>query len=326
MSSSPALSVIVPVRNRRELLAELLDALDAQTYKDFELVVVDDASTDGSGDEAARRVVAGRPVVLVRGEGKGAVAARTMGIGAASGWVLGFTDSDCRPHEKWAEAAMAASVGGVDVVHGRTLPARPMGPLERSIWSGEEGLFPTCNMFYRRTTFESVGGFDVAAEDRWGFRIEARARGLGFCEDTLLGWKAVRAGARVEYVPEAHVDHHVFPPDLRESLSRAWMMAAFPAVVRELPELRDTLVRNHIRWGPRDRLPLYATIAGAAARRPWLAAAGVAWWAGTRLNELRQQPASWSERLRALPQEMLLDAVTGAALLVGSARSGTLLI
>jgi glycosyltransferase involved in cell wall biosynthesis len=319
-------SVVVPVRNRRALLAELLDALEAQTYRDFEVVVVDDGSTDGSGEEAAGRRIADRDVIVLAGEGEGAVAARVVGVRAASGAVLAFTDSDCRPHPKWLESAMAAIDAGADVVNGRTLPARPMAPLERSIWSGEEGLFPTCNMFYRRTTFDAVGGFDAAAGDRWGFRFERRARGLGFCEDTLLGWRAHRAGARVEFVPEAHVDHHVFPPDFRDSLSRAWMMAAFPAVVRELPELRAKLMHHGVLWGPRSRVPVYVTAAAVAARKPWAAAGGVGWWAASRLVELRRQPAPWPDRLRALPQEMLMDVVQAAALVVGSARARTLLL
>jgi glycosyltransferase involved in cell wall biosynthesis len=326
MPPTPDASVVVPVRNRKLLLGDLLDALDRQTYRDFEVIVVDDGSTDGSGEMAAERVVAGRPVRVVAGSGAGAVVARTLGVKAAVGRVLVFTDSDCRPEPGWLEAGMGAIEDGADVVNGRTRPARSMAPLERSIWSGEEGLFPTCNMFYRRSTFEKAGGFDGGAVDRWGFRMEPRARGLGFGEDSLLGWRAHRAGADVRYVPEARVDHHVFPPDLVESLSRSWMMAAFPALVRELPELRETLVHNGVMWGRRNRLPVYATAVAVAARKPRLAAGTVAWWALVRARDLRRQPATWGQRLAALPQEMLLAAVTAAALVIGSVRTRTILV
>src|SRR6184192_3840487 len=55
-------SVVVPVRNRRRLLRRLLDALAAQTFDDFEVIVVDDGSTDGSVQEAEIDRASGRPV------------------------------------------------------------------------------------------------------------------------------------------------------------------------------------------------------------------------------------------------------------------------
>ncbi len=252
-------AVIIPVRDRRALLGAALDALEAQTYRDFRVVVVDD---------------------------------------------------------------------GADLVYGTTRPARPLAPLERSVGSGEEGLFPTCNVVYRRAAFEAAGGFGDA-RGRLGFRPHARARGLGFGEDTLLGWRVKRSGADVRHVPEALVVHHVFPPDLGDWVSRCAMAAAFPALVGAVPELRATLVRRGVLFGARSRLPCYATLAAVARRRnrrPALAGAALAWWALTRLAELRRQPATWPRRLVALPQEMVLDAVTGVALVLGSARARVLLL
>jgi glycosyltransferase involved in cell wall biosynthesis len=325
-SSGPEVSVIVPFRNRRDLLRGLLDALDAQTFDDFEVVAIDDNSTDGAAEEARDRVVGGRPVRLVAGDGQGAVAARHLGVAAASGSVLAFTDSDCEPQPKWLEAGMAAIDAGADVVNGRTRPARPVGPLERSVWSGEEGLYPTCNMFYRRVVFERLGGFDVAAAARLGFLMEPRARGLGFGEDTLLAWRAHRSGSRVEYVPDAFVSHYVFPAAIVDSISRAWQMSAFPPLVKEVPELRATLVHHQVMFGPRNRLPMYAAAAALASRRWALVAGAVGWWLGVRLRDLRRQPASWEQRLTAVPQELLLDVVAGAGLCAGSVRSRTLLL
>lgn len=327
-------AVIVPVRDRRALLRAALDALDAQTYRDFEVVVVDDASSDGSDEEARRRPVAGRPVVVLRQHGHGAVRARTFGVEATGSELLAFTDSDCAPAPGWLAATVAAVDDGADFVYGTTRPARDPAPLERSVGSGEDGLFPTCNAVYRRAVFEAAGGFGDAG-DQLGFRRHARARGLGFGEDTLLGWRVKRAGRDVRHVPEAVVVHHVFPPDLGDWLHRCTMAAAFPALVRAVPELRATLVRRKVLFGARSRVPFYATLAAAAVSRGQnrgrggngpLTVATLAWWVTLRLRDLRGQPATWTERLVALPQEMLLDAVTGAALAVGSARARTLLL
>ena len=62
---------------------------------------------------------------------------------------------------------------------------------------------------------------------------------LGFGEDTLLGWRVRRTGTAV-YEPAALVEHEVFRTGLAEALSRSWMAGAFPALVREVPELRGT--------------------------------------------------------------------------------------
>jgi glycosyltransferase involved in cell wall biosynthesis len=325
-TGNPRVSVVVPVRDRRDLLGELLRALEVQSFRDFEVVVVDDGSSDGSDVEAEHATIAGRPVRLIRLHQLGAVAAREEGVAAAAADVLAFTDSDCAPEPDWLAAGMTAIDNGADMVHGRTAPARPMRPLERSVGAGDEGLFPTCNVFYRRSAFDAVGGFDQAAARRLGFRMNARARGLGFGEDTLLGWRVSRSGGVVRYAPDAVVRHHVFPPDFRDWVSRCWMAAAFPALLADVPELRTRMVRRGVMFGDRSRLPMYAAGVALAARKPRLVAAATAWWAASRWRELRRTPAPVPEQLAALPQELALDVVTGAALAVGSARARKLLI
>jgi glycosyltransferase involved in cell wall biosynthesis len=309
-------SVIIPVRDRRELLGRCLDALGAQSFRDFEVVVVDDGSTDGSGDVASAHAAR-----VIRTEGVGAVQARVAGIAAATGDVLAFTDSDCEPVPQWLAEAVAAVDAGADLVNGRTRPARPTLPLERSMGSGLDGLYPTCNVVYRRRAYEAAGGFDADAGRRWGFRPDRRSRGDGFGEDTLLAWRVVRAGGEVRYVPEAEVVHAVFPPDAVDVLSRTVRVAAFPALVREVPELRRTLLRWRWQLGARTRLPLYVVVAATVVRRPRLAGTALVWWVGTRLVELRRFPIPWRRRFAVLPVELAIDVLTATSLAVGSIRA-----
>src|SRR5207249_4457641 len=160
------------------------------TFPDFEVIVVDDNSTDGSADEALVDVALGRPVCVVPGTGDGAVAARTLGVRAARGDIIAFTDSDCVPGPAWLAAGVAAIDAGANLVAGVTVPIRPMNPRERSvIVERVDGLYPTCNVFYRRAAFDAAGGFDAEAARRLRFRVGRRARGLGFGEDTLLAWR-----------------------------------------------------------------------------------------------------------------------------------------
>lgn len=322
---SAHISVIVPVRNRRDLLEHLLDSLDRQTRRDFEVVVVDDGSTDGADRVAASRVIAGRPVRVLRSGGEGAVAARGLGAARAEGDILAFTDSDCAPEPQWLAEGAGAIESGADLANGYTYPARPMNPMERSLASGTEGLYPTANMFYRRAAFEGAGGFE-SAEDRLGFRHDSLIRGTGFGEDSILAWQMIRAGRRVDYVPTARVAHHVFPADLVEWLSRGWSTAAFPGLVAAVPELRTTIMRKRVLFGVRSRVPFYVAVAALPTKRKAPVGAAVAWWAALRLKEMKAMPAPWTRKLPYLPLEMLLDAVMGSAMVVGSIRARTVVL
>lgn len=322
MAASPRVSVVVPVHNRRDLLAVVLDALDEQTYDDFEVIVVDDGSSDGAGDLAAMTLVHGRPVRVIRQEQQGAVAARITGVAASEAEILAFTDSDCRPLSDWLSAGIAAIDRGADVVHGVIHPERPVLPLERSVWQENDGLYATANVFYRRSAFDAVGGFDAGAASRWGFRITPRARGLGFGEDTLLGWKVARRGVSI-YEESAEVLHHVFHADFREWLSRSWQMGAFPWLLREVPEIKGTFLRRGILFGPRTRVPAYATIGALTTRRPRLVAVAAGWWAWTRFREVRHAPLPWRRRLMLVPMEMATDVVACVSLTAGSVQART---
>lgn len=313
------------MKNRRDLLVAALHALEAQCYRDFETIVVDDGSTDGSGDLARSWTVAGRPVCVLQGDGRGAVVARKMGIEHAAGEILAFTDSDCVPLPDWLRRGVEAIDEGADMVNGLTRPAREMLPFERSMGSGTEGLFPTCNMFYRRDAYQSAGGFDEGIANRWGFRPDARAKGDGFGEDVVLGWKVARRGTH-RYAPDAVVEHHVFPPDFTELVSRAVRVAGFPAMIRDVPELRATLCHNGVQLGERNRLPVYAAAIAVGLGRKRVAAGAAAVWAAMRLRELRRYPIPARRQLAFLPLEMGLDVLTAGSLVAGSIRARSLVL
>jgi hypothetical protein len=313
-------SVVVPVRDRRVLLAACLDGLAAQTYTDFEVVVADDGSTDGSGDEAAAR---GARVVRVAGEG--AVEARRAGVRAAVGSVLAFTDSDCVPRPGWLAAGVAAIDGGADMVQGRTVPARPPAPGERTMWvEAEDPTYPSCNVFYRRDAYDRAGGFDPAAGDRLGYRHGSDLRGLGFGEDTLLGWAVRRAGT-VTFEPRAEVAHAVFPLAERDALTRAWATGGFPALVREVPELRDELWGRLLLGGP-SRLALYGAVAALAIRRPLPAAALAVVWAAMRARPIVRWEPRWRRRARVLALDLATEAINAAALVTASIRTRSVVL
>lgn len=314
----PRVSVVVPTKDRRPYLRELLDALAAQTLVDHEVIVVDDASTDGSVEEVEADARAGRPVYLVHSGGRGAVEARITGVGKASADLLAFTDDDCVPRPGWLAAGVAALEAGADVVQGATRPHGAVQPLDRTISvDRHDGLYNTCNVFYRRAAFDAAGGF-ASAGATLGYRPGHAAEGLGFGEDALLGWRVRRRGSAA-FAPDAVVEHQVFPPDPVDAVRRAWMSGAFPALVREIPELRETALAHRYFLGT-TRVPLYAAVAAAAARRPRLAAACTGVWVGRHALAMRGA-GSFRRRVLGVVGGLALDVVLAMALASGSARA-----
>jgi hypothetical protein len=211
-------------------------------------------------------------------------------------------------------------------VNGATRPAGPVGARDHSVASGEEGLYPTCNVFYRRSAYDAAGGFDEQAGSRLRFRVGHQAQGLGFGEDTLLAWKVRRSGC-AEHAPDAVVEHEVVRLGVVESLSRTAMVAAFPALLREVPELRRTpLVRAGVSLGSRTRLPVYLTFGGLVSGHRRVAAAAAGWWVASAAAELRSAPGSWVERVADLPVVLARDVVTAVSLVAGSVRARRLLL
>ncbi len=90
-SSKPLVSVIIPTYNRGWILTEAIDSVLAQDYKDFELIVVDDGSTDNTREILDSY---GRDIIVLRQANQGVSAARNRGLAEARGRLVAFLDSD----------------------------------------------------------------------------------------------------------------------------------------------------------------------------------------------------------------------------------------
>ena len=112
------ISVIMPVYNASASLPRSLESLRKQTFRDFEVVFVDDGSTDGSANLlAAFQEQADIPCQILRqGENQGVAAARNRGLDAAGGEWVTFVDADDTIEEKALETALQAAAPGVDLV------------------------------------------------------------------------------------------------------------------------------------------------------------------------------------------------------------------
>jgi glycosyltransferase involved in cell wall biosynthesis len=120
---TPFVSIIIPTHNRTQLLCEALDSIAFQTFKDYEVIVVDDGSTEPI--EAALAHHATRPRVF-RQQNLGPAAARNRGLDAASADIVAFLDSD----DLWLPAKLETFLDYLAANPGVRIAYGPMSPVD----------------------------------------------------------------------------------------------------------------------------------------------------------------------------------------------------
>ena len=101
----PTLSIIVPIYNVEKYLARCIDSILCQDYTDFELILIDDGSSDHCSDIMRQYASKDERIILIFQENKGVSAARNAGIKIARGQFLGFVDAD-----DWIRSSMYSSI------------------------------------------------------------------------------------------------------------------------------------------------------------------------------------------------------------------------
>jgi glycosyltransferase involved in cell wall biosynthesis len=301
-----AVTVIVPARDAAATIEATLRALEAQTER-AEVIVVDNGSNDDTA--ALARSSSLGPIVIELPRGAGPGHARNEGARAASGELLAFTDADCEPEPGWVRAGIERA-SGADLIQGRVRPAGPRGPFDRTVAVGvETTLYETANLFVTKEAFDRAGGFGQFSDSR-----EAP-----FGEDVVFGWRCRRAGARVAFAPEAVVRHAVFRRGPLGYVKERWRRRHFPALVREVPELRRTFLYRRLFLSARSAAADLAVIAiaAAAAASPLAALGAVPYAVSVGSTALR-----WRRRAPVVALvEPVADAVGLVALLAGSVRA-----
>src|SRR3954470_4036198 len=243
MASAPAISVVVATHNRASLLPRLVAALEAQDLTEpFEVVIVDDGSTDDTVDvlESLGRSTSLDLVVLHNQDNGGPAGARNAGWRRARAPLIAFTDDDCTPQPQWLRR-LVADLSRVDLVQGRTVPD-PEQLVNRNAFShtivteDEWGFYEACNMGYRREVLEAQRGFDEAIQYAM---FGAPGTGPIFGEDTDLAWRAKRGGARSIFDAEAVVFHDVRRQSYVEHLRSLRRREGVALTLKRIPELRE---------------------------------------------------------------------------------------
>lgn len=324
------MSVVVPTYGRAERIPRTIAAIRAQRHVQgsVELIVVDDASPDGTAQTlealAAEDVPSVRMRVLRLPRNSGPAVARNAGWRAATAPIIAFTDDDCVPRPGWLAAVLTAAADA-DIVEGRTLPdpqsASIRGPFSHTVDVPRfSDHYQTCNIAYRRSVLEQCNGFDE------GFRYP-------YGEDVDLGLRAVESGARAVFAPDAVVEHDVSPSSFMAQIRNLPREEGQVLAVRRHPAFRSKLHRQY--WLRPSHPPalmaggaLALGLYGLARRRlPVVGAAAAATlpYVDHRLRRGRlfrtRSHLPW-----VVPQALMLDLAEIAVLLRGSFRHRTLVL
>ena len=202
LARRPRASVVVCSFNGAATLVECLESLGRLRYPDYEVILVDDGSTDDTPAIAARHPA----VRTIRQENLGLSESRNVGLRAATGEIVAYTDSDCFVDPDWlTHLVHQLEVTGADAVGGPNLspddgwlaacvaaaPGQPTHVLESDQVAEH---VPGCNMAYRRGPLEEINGFDPQF--------------LRAGDDVDVCWRLQQAGRWITFAPGACVWHH----------------------------------------------------------------------------------------------------------------------
>ncbi len=203
LGSYPRVSVIVCSYNGAKTLDRCLESLKEVDYPDFEVVLVDDGSTDNTPEIAARHPW----IVSVRQDNYGLSVARNVGAATATGEIIAYTDSDCMADPDWlyylVNTLMSgdyAGVGGPNISPPAEdwiqacVSAAPGGPSHVLLTDVVAEHIPGCNMAFHKWAFDKVGGFDP----------EYRKAG----DDVDFCWRLQQEGEVIAFSPAAIVWHY----------------------------------------------------------------------------------------------------------------------
>lgn len=199
----PMVSVIVACYNGGRTLQACLDSLTHLNYPNYQVIVVDDGSTDITSQVASLY----KSFRLIRQEHKGLSVARNTGIFAADGEIIAFTDADCQVDEDWLYYLIGdllkgafVGVGGPNFLPEDDSPVAaavmvsPGGPAHVMLTDRLAEHIPGCNMVFYKWALVELGAFDP---------IFHRAG-----DDVDICWRLQQRGFRIGFSPPGFVWHH----------------------------------------------------------------------------------------------------------------------
>jgi len=246
----PSVSVVVAAYNAETTIEPLIRSLLDLNYPDYEVIIVNDGSTDST-----REIVRKYPVILVDQENQGASAARNNGLGKAKGEIIAYADSDTVVDKNWlSELVKHFKDSRIGAVTGRIVFLRDnycaswVRSLDIEMRNERRGEYTRLangpNCAFRKELLLKIGGFNP----RWFH-----------AEDTEVSYKICSMGYRIKYEPNAVV-YHVPEKNWKDFIRKRYRDArAFTRVLlthMKIAALKDDFVTLEMKIQP----PLFALL------------------------------------------------------------------
>lgn len=299
----PKISVIVCTYNGGATLRETFEQLQRLDYPDFEVIVVDDGSTDGGADEAESYGYR-----LIRTHNAGLSSARNTGVHAAHGELVAYLDDDAYPDPDWLKYLALSflredyvGVGGPNIPPpgdgwiADCVTNSPGGPIHVLLTDREAEHIPGCNMAFRKSALLAAGGFDE------------RFRTAG--DDVDICWSLQKLGGKLGFSPAAVVWHH-----RRNSIRKYWKQQlgygrAEALLEQKWPEKYNAA--GHVSWAGR----VYGNGFFTVVRRAGRIYGGT--WGSAPFQRLYQPVPSTLSGLILMPEWHLIVALLSLLTLLG---------
>ena len=236
----PRVSIVIASYQGEKTLKACLDSLEKLNYSDYEVILVDDGSSDGT-----KQIAAAHPQVRYFQHEKnlGLSEARNTGIAAATGEIVAFTDADCRADEDWLHYLVGdlldsafAGIGGHnflppdDSSGAAAVLVSPGGPAHVMLTDRQAEHIPGCNMAFYKWALDDIGGFDPIFQKAG--------------DDVDVCWRIQQRRGKIGFSPAGFVWHY------RRSTVRAYLRQqkgygeAEALLVRKHPEYFNALGGN----------------------------------------------------------------------------------
>jgi GT2 family glycosyltransferase len=308
----PRVSVVVCTHNGAPTLRECLQGLSMLDYPDYEVIVIDDGSTDETPEIAAEY-----PVQLVSTANNGLSRARNRGLALATGEIVAYIDDDACPDPHWLTYLVEAfergdhcAVGGPNIppsdagVVAECVAAAPGGPIHVLLSDSVAEHIPGCNMAFRREALEAIGGFDA----------QFTAAG----DDVDVCWLLQERGWTIGFSAAAMVWHH-----RRNTVLGYWRQQRCYGRAEALLERKWPDKYNgpgHVTWAGR----LYGNGRSRGPRAPRRERVDYGVWGGGLFQRL-YRPSEWTSGVMPLmPEWYLLIALIGVVALALVSRGAPL--
>ncbi len=244
-SDPPEISIIIPARNAATTLAQTLDSVKAQTFQNWECIIVDDGSTDATRSIIRNQADSDHRILTMRGPERGVSAARNAGINAARGAIIAFLDADdlwdpkkLETHQVHLGKRPAVGISFARVLfvdeQGKStgvLSAKNGEHIEASRLLYENPACTASTLVIRRELLHRVGGFDESMRFSEDLELMVRIRLL--------------TGALIEGLNDVLTLYRASPKGASADL--AAMQAGWETLMQRVGAYAPTLIAKHIR-------------------------------------------------------------------------------